>query len=59
MKDIKLMKTKRGFGFKVFVNGTWLYTSKVEFFKMLDDKASAVIFREIVNNKEGVSNENK
>jgi len=55
MKNVTLCKTKRGFGFKIFVGDKWLYTSKVEFFKMLDDKATAVIFREIT--KEGVSNE--
>ena len=56
MKDVKMCKTKRGFGFKIIVDGKWLYTSKTEMFKMLNDKANAVTFREIV--KEVVQNVN-
>ena len=51
MKGITLCKTKRGFGFKIIVDGKWLYTSKAEMFKMLSDKANAVTFREITYNQ--------
>jgi len=47
MKDVILCKTKRGFGFKMIVEGTWLYTSIKEMNKMLNDKSNAVTFRTI------------
>ena len=48
MKDVTLCKTKKGFGFKMIVDGKWPYTSKTEMFKMLKDEANAVTFREII-----------
>lgn len=47
MQNVKLMKTKAGKGFKLVVDGKWVYTSRVEFFKMLSNKANACIFRPI------------
>lgn len=47
MQSIKLMKTKAGKGFKLVVDDKWVYTSKAEFFKMLNDHANACLFRPI------------
>jgi len=42
-----LCKTKAGKGFKIVVDGKWLYTSIDELTKMLGDKTNACHFREI------------
>jgi len=42
-----LLKTKAGKGFKICVNGTWMYTSKGELYKVLQDKANGCSFRSI------------
>ena len=41
--------TKAGKGFKIVVNGKWLYTSKTELYKVLQKKAVACLFRDIIN----------
>jgi len=40
-------ETKAGKGFKIIINGRWLYTSKVELYKVLQKKSKACIFRSI------------
>jgi hypothetical protein len=49
MKTIHLLKTKAGKGLKIVVDGTWYYTSIIEFTKMANDKQKAVVFRTIEN----------
>ena len=39
--------TKAGKGFKIIINGTWLYTSKTELYKVLQGKSKACVFRSI------------
>jgi len=39
--------TKAGKGFKIVVNGTWLYTSKGELYKVLQGESTACLFRDI------------
>jgi len=45
---VNFCKTKAGKGFKIVVNGKWLYTSKQELFKVLKNEANGCIFREII-----------
>ncbi len=45
MKEVKLMKTKAGNGFKVLVDGQWVYTNAREMQRFLDGEISVVTFR--------------
>jgi len=49
IKEVRLMPTKAGNGFKVVVGEKWLYTSKKALYGMLDGETTAVRFREIEN----------
>ena len=55
MENITLCKTKAGKGFKLCIDGTWLYTSKTELFRVLNNKANACQFRTIDKPAEGSS----
>ena len=49
---VTFCKTKAGKGFKVVVDGKWLYVSMNELFKVIQDKSVACVFREIHDDKE-------
>ncbi|MFH1591981.1 MAG: hypothetical protein ABIB47_01295 [Candidatus Woesearchaeota archaeon] len=55
-KQITMLHTKAGKGFKCVHNGTWYYTSKQEVFKMIQNKTLACKFRPIENTQGGDSN---
>lgn len=44
---ITFCRTKAGKGFKIVVDGEWFYTSLVELYKVLQNKANACQFRAI------------
>lgn len=45
--EVTFCATKAGKGFKIVVDGVWLYTSKSELYRVLQNKALACQFREI------------
>ena len=45
--EVTFCATKAGKGFKIVVDGVWLYTSKFELYRVLQNKALACQFREI------------
>jgi len=45
--EVTFCATKAGKGFKIVVDGVWLYTSKHELYRVLQNKALACQFREI------------
>jgi hypothetical protein len=49
VKEVRLMPTKAGNGFKIIVGEKWLYTSKKALYDMLDGELTVVSFREIEN----------
>lgn len=51
IEEVTLCETRAGNGFKVVVNGKWLYTSKEELFKMVRGDAAACKFRDYYEDK--------
>jgi phosphotransferase system IIB component len=48
--EAKLMKTKKGNGFKIVVGDEWVYASKTALEKMLNDESGVCTFKPIENN---------
>jgi len=44
---VTFCKTKAGNGFKIAIDDNWLYASKENLLKVLDDEAKSCQFREI------------
>ena len=55
--EATLLKTNAGKGYKVVVNGEWMYTSTDELNRVITGKSKACSFRPIVD-KGGVSDGN-
>ncbi len=49
IREVRLMPTKTGNGFKIVVSEKWLYTSKKALYEMLDGESTVVSFKEIEN----------
>ena len=49
---VTFCKTKAGKGFKIFVDGKWLFVSKRYLFEVLDDEAEYCQFRSIEEEEE-------
>ena len=47
MEEVKLMKTKNGNGFKVFVDSEWFYTNSREVERFFNGEIPVVTFRKI------------
>ncbi len=45
--EAKLMKTKKGNGFKIIVGDMWVYAKRNDLYKMLNDNIGTCTFREI------------
>jgi len=50
--EITFCETKAGKGYKIVVNGQWLYTSKAELLNVVTKKSHACIFRKIEEKKQ-------
>jgi len=49
IREVRLMPSRAGNGFKIVVGEKWLYTSKKALYEMLDGEITKVSFREIEN----------
>lgn len=47
MEKATFCKTKAGKGFKIAVNGEWVYASKESLFNVLNDDKQSCVFRKI------------
>ena len=57
-KIVTFCKTKAGKGYKIVLpNGVWLYTSKGELHKVLNNLSGACIFRSIEDDKQEAQQE--
>ena len=44
MEHVTLIRTNRGLGFKVVINGKWFYTNEYNLYDLIEGKRKSVVF---------------